>query len=180
MLLVSLVPRLYLFATRSFKQRFKIDVTTRGSQLVTKQKTSCRIILLNQNNSNNLSFGSTNMAAKMLYATEAVGEWRISQLSTTEAMWEPVYQTVFSLSAAVRVTTWGQPPQALCYDLYTNLQFDPPLPLATVFVLSPDGVRFYPSRPGRWSDLWSSVNRLGWFISMDVPLPVVDGTNKNQ
>ena len=34
MLLVSLVPRLYLFATRSFKQRIKIDVTTRGSQLV--------------------------------------------------------------------------------------------------------------------------------------------------
>ena len=25
-----------------------------------------------------------------------------------------------------------------------------------------------------------SVNRLGWFISMDVPLPVVDGINKNQ
>ena len=74
MLLVSLVPRLYLFATRSFKQRIKIDVTTRGSQRVTRQKTSCRIILLNQNNSNNLSFGSTNMAAKMLYATEAVGE----------------------------------------------------------------------------------------------------------
>ena len=45
------------------------------------------------------------MTAKMLYATEAVGEWRISQLSTTEATWEPVYQTVFSLSAAVRVTT---------------------------------------------------------------------------
>ena len=143
-------------------------------------KTSCRTILLNQNNSNNLSFGSTNMAAKMLYATEAVGEWRISQLSTTEATWEPVYQTVFSLSAAVRVTTWGQPPQALCYDLYTNLQFHPPLPLATVFVLSPDRIRFYPSSPGRWSDLWSSVNRLGWFISMDVPLPVVEGTNKNQ
>ena len=36
MLLVSLVPRLYLFATRSFKQRIKIDVTTRGSQLVTR------------------------------------------------------------------------------------------------------------------------------------------------
>ena len=35
-LLVSLVPRLNLFATRSFKQRIKIDVTTRSSQLVTR------------------------------------------------------------------------------------------------------------------------------------------------
>ena len=35
------------------------------------------------------------MVARMPYANEAVGGYRSSELSSAEATWKPVYQTVF-------------------------------------------------------------------------------------
>ena len=140
-LLVSLVPRLNLFATRSFKQRIKIDVTTRSSQLVTRlsQRLLAGLYCLIKTIPINLSFTSTNMSARMLYADEAFGDQRSYQLSTTEPTWEPLLSRGLKDNHLKHYVT-------SCTQIFN---FTQPLPLAIVFVLSPDRVRFYPSSPGR-------------------------------
>ena len=151
-LLVSLVPRLNLFATRSFKQRIKIDVTTRSSQLVTRlsHRLLAGLYCLIKTIPINLSLETREVISLARQKRRGIRFYREYSRTTTSSI---------VLLVLHKSSISPTPPPCDCFRFIPRS--------CSLLSLEP------------WTVI-RSVNRLGWFISMDVPLPVVDGINKNQ